>query len=173
MIPRLLSMLRERILHHYAALTTGHTPCVYHSRPGAHDAVYFQPAKPLTPSPPPPVGSWPTLSPSVPCSQQPWRSYNYTWMSPICWNSFASLIGWRARRRKSTMPRRGDTRPPEPRLRRAGLSSVHERSQGASEKAACLSRKPACGFYATKKNTLNMSSSHAPLKDAISAYWCH
>lgn len=39
-----------------------------------------------------PIISWPTLPPSVPCSQQPWRIYNYTWMSPICCNSFASLI---------------------------------------------------------------------------------
>lgn len=98
MIAWFLSVLREMILQRYAVLTVGHTHCTYNSSPGAHDAIYFQPAKSLTPSPPPPIISWPTLSPSVPCSQQPWRSYNYTWMSPVCCNSFASLIFWRDRR---------------------------------------------------------------------------
>lgn len=87
------SVLKEGPLQRSAwDMRHGHRP--YNPDTGVHHAIDPQAARSLTPRAPPPIVSWPTLSPSVPCSQQRQRVYNYPRMSPICCNSFASLIFW-------------------------------------------------------------------------------
>lgn len=170
MIPRFLSALRETILQRYTTLTAGHTHCTYNSNPGAHDAIYFQPAKSLTPSTPPPIISWPTLSPSVPCSQQHWRSYNYTWMSPVCCNSFASLIFWRGRGAKAARAAAQCRDEATPLSRSPGLVLlgapslfINTPTKPKRRQRAFNGNQPVVSIH-QKEDKLDISSSHLPLK---------